>query len=166
MTLGRSAVLLCFVMLTGAGPALAQELPNPEQVRLDLGPYLHPGNQIRISGEALRRVQGHVLRLAPDTIFLNDASGNRTVPLAQIDTLWTRGHPTLLGFGIGISIGATIGGATCVFGSDEKCTGLWVGTAAGALLGTAIGRLRTTWSRRFTRRDGGPVPVIQPFERR
>jgi hypothetical protein len=164
MSLGRSAVIVCVISLAAGVAAAAQDLPNPETIRLDLGRYLHRGKRVMISGESLRRVGGRVIDLAPDTIILSDmASGTRTIPLSSVDTLWTRTNPTLLGFGLGLCAGATIGGALCVFGSQEKCGALAIGTASGALLGTVIGKLKTVWTRRYARRDGGPVPVIQPM---
>jgi hypothetical protein len=162
MFVGRSAVILTLAFAAVCLPVAAQDLPTVEVVTLDLTPYVQPGKQIRISGEALRRVGGRVLSVSRDTIFLADAgsSGGRPIPLSQVDTLWSRGNWLLPGIAVGTSAGVLVGGAVCVFGSHERCKALPIGAAAGLVAGYVFGKTRTVWQRRYARRDGGPVPSI------
>lgn len=162
MIVGRSAVVLVLALAGGWASAAAQDLPTVERFTLDLSPYVQPGKQIRISGEALRRVGGRVMKVSADTIFLQEpgSSNGRPIPLSQIDTLWSRGNWLWQGVAIGTSLGVSVGGAICVFGSQEKCEALAIGAATGLVLGLVVGKARAVWNRRYARRDGGAVPVL------
>lgn len=161
-----TAIVLALAV-TGA-IAHAQGLPTVETSTIDLSPYVQPGRGIRISGTALRRVGGYVVALRSDTILLGSERGAapdaaRPIQLGAVDTLWTRGHWFWPSVALGSSLGATVGGAYCVFGQSDECVGLPIGAVAGFVLGAVVGRARTIWVKKFVRRDGGPVPTIGPW---
>jgi hypothetical protein len=165
----RYAMIL--ILTVGGTTASAQDLPTTETTHLDLSPYLHPGTQIRISGSALNRVGGFVVGVQTDAILLGDArgasaNGARPIPLATVDTLWTRGRWMWEGVALGSSVGLLIGGATCVFSQNERCIAFPVGIVAGTATGALVGYLRRIWRPRYVRRDGGPVPTLGPWMQR
>lgn len=169
MRLARYAMVL---VLTALGTsAHAQDLPTTETTHLDLSPYLQPGTPIRISGSALHRVGGYVVGLQTDAILVGDvkripSDGGRPIRLAAVDTLWTRGNWIWPGLALGSSVGLTVGGAMCVFSSNENCAAFPIGIVAGTAAGAIIGFARKVWHQRFVRRDGGPVPTIGPWMQR
>jgi hypothetical protein len=163
MSLGRCTAWLCLILGCAVGGAAAQDLPTPQSSTVDLSPFLRPGQRVRISGEALRRVGGAVVNLRSDTIVISGAEGQRPIPLAQVDTLWTRGTWMWQGMLLAGSAGVIAAGATCVFGVKERCPELAYGAIAGVAAGFVIGKLRIVYNRRFARRDGGPVPILGPW---
>ncbi len=101
---------------------------------------------------------GNEKRVAPD--------GAKSIQLATVDTLWTRGNWFWPGVALGGSAGALAGGAICVFGGEEECTAFAFAVLGGLALGAAVGTARKIWKQRFVRRDGGPVPTIGPWNQR
>ena len=166
MSLGRCMVWVCLILGGAAASAAAQDLPTPQSSTVDLSPFLRPGQRVRISGEALRRVGGAVMNLRPDTIVLTGATGQQAIPLRAVDTLWTRGTWMWQGMLLAGSAGIIAGGASCVFGVKERCPQLAYGAIAGVAAGFVIGKLRVVYNRRFARRDGGPVPILGPWVER
>jgi hypothetical protein len=159
---GRTSPLLVAVL---AASLQAQDLPTPERITVDLGPVLRYGSTVRVSGGVLHRLGGVVVDVRGDTILLgasraSDATAAQIVPLAGVDTLWTRSSRFVPGLALGISTGATLGALSCVFAIKERCNILPVAAAAGGLVGGVIGKMTPNWRRRYVRRDGGPVPVI------
>jgi hypothetical protein len=167
----RLAVTLVMVLITAGTSARAQDLPTTETTHLDLTPYLHPGTPIRISGHSLRRVGGYVVGVQDNTILVGNekgvaADGAKSIKLATVDTLWTRGNWFWPGVALGGSAGALVGGAACVFGGEDECKVFPVAIATGLAIGAAVGTARKIWKQRFVRRDGGPVPTIGPWNQR
>lgn len=162
---GLTLVLLVAALGTSAR---AQDLPTTEITQLDLSPYLQPGTQVRISGNALRRVGGYVVGLETDAILLGTEKhaapgAGRPIQLAAVDTLWTQGNWLWPGLALGSSVGGVIGGAVCVFGQAEECIAFPAAIAAGIVVGGTVGLIRKVWHQRFVRRDGGPVPRLGAF---
>jgi len=162
---------LVMVLIAAGTSARAQDLPTTETTHLDLTPYLQPGTPIRISGHSLRRVGGYVVGVQENTILVGAEKrvapdGAKSIKLATVDTLWTRGNWFWQGLAVGGSVGALAGGAVCVFSGEEECKAFPIAIASGLALGAVVGTARKMWKQRFVRRDGGPVPTIGPWNQR
>jgi hypothetical protein len=165
MRIRRVSVAALLAVLSA--PAAAQQ-PVPAEslaaVRARAVAALHPRERVRLSLGDGGLVDGRFLSAIVDSLRLANGVGPRTVPLAAVDGLWTRGRHTTLGAVVGGTvIGASngylfyvLGAMLCGIGGSENChpwgfavLGALGGAAGGALLGGAIGAAFTGWSRRF-----------------
>ena len=124
---------------------------------------LRPASSIRIASSGTY-VDGRFLSASSESLTLNTASGEQSVRLVAIDTLWRQQRAT----GRGAAIGAVVGGlSVAVLGgvlagglceSADGChgatapymgAGLVLGGTVGAVLGASIGSLAHRWGRRF-----------------
>ncbi len=122
---------------------------------------LNTGQQIRISGEAMRRLTGKAGVAMNDTLDFAQQDAVRRIPVPAIDTLWVLGGNWKSGAIVG---GALVGTLTAImyFGLASYCDTLdcgatvpgaigsfLVGGTIGATLGAMIGRSVQTWKQAF-----------------
>lgn len=111
---------------------------------------------VRVASSELGRREGRLLQRGPTEMILSPESQSLRVPLASIDTLWTRGHSTKTGALVGALLGAGIGAlaAASLGEQDTDRAALWAvslggGTVGGGLVGMLFGASLPRWSRRF-----------------
>ena len=121
---------------------------------------LKPDRFVRIQVPQLGRFQGKVGFISGPDLYLVTEEGSRTISLAAVDTLWSRGRRTTLGTVIGGVIGlgggiflGLLGQAISGPGSslDVFVPAALAGTAAGALVGGVAGASIGRWRRAHPR---------------
>ena len=149
----RVHIAVC-IALALTSPLEAQALDSASVV------LLKPDRFIRIHVPDLGRVQGNVGFISERDLFLITDGGNRTVSLAQVDSLWIQGRRTalgafiggVLGLGGGIFLGALAQGIGGAESSDNVVVPVALaGAAAGALVGAVAGSAFRRWRRAHPR---------------
>jgi hypothetical protein len=162
----RCAVLSAF-LLALSSPAAAQQPAAPESLtaaRARAVAQLYPRDRVRLAIGGAGVVEGRFLGVSGDSLHFTDGGGPRSVPLAAVDGLWTRGRRTVLGAVVGGTVGGlstgylfyVLGTVFCGIGGSDGCRpwamaflGGTGGALGGALLGGAIGTAFTKWARRY-----------------
>jgi hypothetical protein len=162
----RCAVLAAF-LLALSSPSAAQQPAAPESLtaaRARAVAQLYPRDRVRLAIGGAGVVEGRFLAVSGDSLHFTDSGGPRSVPLAAVDGLWTRGRRTVLGAVVGGTVLAVadgylfyaIGMAFCGIGGSENChpwtfaiIGGAGGAVGGALLGSVVGTLFPRWAQRF-----------------
>ena len=149
--MGNKTIITCFVViilwiLNFRLSAQANKEIVPEE--------LISGNRIRVSAPQFNAnlLTGIFTKTSNDTLFLipSDESSQLTIPFSYIQSLEkskgkTHGKSTLKGAGIGLLIGAALGGIAGLMADDpnneEISTSTWILYGAGAvgIAGTVIG---------------------------
>ena len=165
---------LCFAVsvagLVTIASALAQAqepdaLSPPQRAGLALA-RLGGGQRVRIRASGVGRVEGWVVSSSPNLVTLRTDGSRIDVPAPGVDSLWVRGGShagtgALIGGAVGgIGLGVFAGGLAASGGFTGHCApggcdvggsvvaGLFVGGAAGALLGALIGAPVPKWQLR------------------
>jgi hypothetical protein len=149
--------LLVVLLLTIAYPAATHaQGPVDSASRQPALPTLTDSQWVRVATPELGRIEGRLLSHSQSELSVTGADGPIRVPVAAVDTLWTRGRSggtgalvgaILLG-GLG-ALAATSSGLEENAGSTKSVLGMaGMGAIAGALLGTVIGHGIPRWHRR------------------
>jgi hypothetical protein len=110
--------------------------------------------RVAVTGEG--RQVGRVLDRDAAALILSAEPQPSRVPIASVDSLWTRRSNAKTGAILGALLGAGLGvvAATSMAEYDIDRSALWVGslgvgTAGGALLGALLGAAAPGWQRRY-----------------
>jgi hypothetical protein len=163
----KQGAVLAALLLALSSPSAAQQPAAPESLaaaRARAVAQLYPRDRVRLAISGAGVVEGRFLGVSGDSLHFTGSGGPRSVPLAAVDGLWTRGRRTVLGAVVGGTVLGVadgflfyaIGMMFCGIGGSENChpwtlalVGGAGGAVGGALLGSAIGTAFTRWARRF-----------------
>jgi phage terminase large subunit-like protein len=148
------------VLLTVAAPAtsLAQG-PTDSISRQPQFPTLTDSQWVRLATPELGRTEGRLLTQGQSEVVITDGSRPIHVPMAAVDTLWTRGRSS----GTGALVGAILLAGVGVVLATSSSTGLeentgsarsvlalsTIGAIAGSLIGAVVGHGIPRWQRRY-----------------
>ena len=143
--IARLCAIVAFSATTLASQAPPTVAPASNDARkASVMSQLTAGATIRVATGDNRVFEGRYARVDSDALVLSAGAGLDTprIPLAQIDTLWTRGRNP----GKGIFVGALIGGVLVGGGAGILCTAIadaaerhgCVSPVAGAAVGGAL----------------------------
>lgn len=150
----RRSHLMCLVLLLSSASGLAAQQPAEP-----LWGRLSPGELVRVRPRNSDRIAARVLAVGADSLVISTQPVRALRP-GTIDSLWVRGHATVLG----AIIGAVGGAATSLAASSVVCQAIREGflcgesptaiawsTAGGAALGAAVGYVVRPWRLRYAR---------------
>lgn len=145
----RVIVAILFVPST----ALAQEAERPV-ARVSSAIFGVPvGATVRVSTLRRGRAEGEFLALDAAAVTLAVRGTSLRVPLAELDTLWTRHRST----GRGILLGAVVSAvALSILACQPSCDesgvlypGLFITPLPGIVVGAVVGSRSIRWKRRY-----------------
>jgi len=120
---------------------------------------LQDGKTVRIHAKGFRRIEGAVYGRDKEQLFIQGDYGETRVPIKAIEALWDRGRETWTGLKMGAGAGllggvvasliaVALGGGFSELDSEDFdiLLGFYTATtAAGAVVGSAIGTTHSTW---------------------
>ena len=141
-----------------AGPVQAQEVDSASAIGWLR--QLCPGEQVMVSTTLRERVMGRCTALEDERLVLRQERGERTLPLASVDSVWRRApagrSATLTGAAIGGAVASALAMLYVAAFCDYDCrsdylkagvagglTGAFSGAVAGGLLASG----RSVWVR-------------------
>jgi hypothetical protein len=147
------SAIICLILTT---PTLAAGQAAASGEMRTAFESLRVSQWVRLAGSGLGIRQGRLVARSPTELILSPDPHSVRVPLAEIDTLWTRAHSTRTGAIVGALLGIGLG---AMFASeagerDTDRTALWAGSlpagaVAGGLLGALFGTAVPRWKRQF-----------------
>jgi hypothetical protein len=114
---------------------------------------------VRLATQELGRTEGRLLTQGQSEVVITDGSRPIHVPMAAVDTLWTRGRSSGTGALVGAILLAGVGAVLATSSSTglEENTGsarsvlslATIGAIAGSLIGVVVGHGIPRWQRRY-----------------
>ncbi|MDX2057401.1 MAG: hypothetical protein SFV24_06335 [Gemmatimonadales bacterium] len=153
----RTPLVVAALLLTL--PALAPAQATPTETEAVLTMAKDQRREVRLTAERARII-GRIVALNEGAATIEGAAGSRTIRIAGIDTVWTRGHHTRTGAILGGAAGAIAGGmlgyivaavcdaAECRSTTEGALIGGAIGIPFGMFSGALVGSLFPRWQRR------------------
>jgi len=150
--------IVVLLTLAASATSLAQG-PTDSISRQPQFPTLTDSQWVRLATPELGRTEGRLLTQGHSDVVITDGSRPVHVPMAAVDTLWTRGRSS----GTGALVGAVLFAGLGVFLATSSSTGLeentgsarsvaslaTIGAIAGSLIGAVVGHAIPRWQRRY-----------------
>jgi hypothetical protein len=147
---------------TFAPPSLLSQ-SSDNTVTLELS-ALKPSKAVRLHTSADGRVEGRLVSVGSDSVVLLDAGKRRALPIAGLDSVWTRrrhaGHGAMILGAVGLGLGLIAGFANkggCE--SSDLCSAAPLilgggGLVAGGLIGLGVGSAIRSYTLKAPRTRG------------